>query len=237
MTPTCKPYIPADRIVPEWTAVSVCTGVLLAVVFGAANAYLGLRVGMTVSASIPAAVISMGVIRIIMKRDSILENNLVQTIGSAGESLATGAVFTLPALFLWAREGIMDMPSLLTITLIALCGGLLGVFFMVPLRNALIVREHETLPYPEGTACAEVLLVGESGAAGEKSGGAARFVFIGMAAAAACKFLVDGLKIVPGVITARRFTGSRVQITCASSSVSGTPAGDSFSAIIPRPAP
>ena len=100
-----KPYIPADRVVPEFTATSLLIGILLAIVFGAANAYLGLRVGMTISASIPAAVISMGIIRVIMRRDSILENNLVQTIGSAGESVAAGAIFTLPALFLWAEEG------------------------------------------------------------------------------------------------------------------------------------
>ena len=94
-----KPYIPADKITPEFTVTSIVIGVLLAIIFGAANAYLGLRVGMTVSASIPAAVISMGVIRLIMKKDSILESNIVQTIGSAGESLAAGAIFTLPALF------------------------------------------------------------------------------------------------------------------------------------------
>lgn len=105
-----KPYIPADKITPEFTVTSVIMGMLLAVVFGAANAYLGLRVGMTVSASIPAAVISMGVIRVIMKKDSILESNMVQTIGSAGESLAAGAIFTLPVLFLWAKDGIMDSP-------------------------------------------------------------------------------------------------------------------------------
>ena len=152
-----KPYIAPEKVTPELTVTSIIMGVLLAVVFGAANAYLGLRVGMTVSASIPAAVISMGVIRVIMKKNSILESNLVQTIGSAGESLAAGAIFTLPALFLWAAEGKMDKPSILEITVIALIGGLLGVLFMVPLRNALIVREHGVLPYPEGTACAEVL--------------------------------------------------------------------------------
>ena len=96
-----KPFIPADKIVPEFTATSVILGVLLAVVFGAANAYLGLRVGLTVSASVPAAVISMGVIRVILRKDSVLENNIVQTIGSSGESLAAGAIFTLPALFMW----------------------------------------------------------------------------------------------------------------------------------------
>lgn len=140
-----KPYIPADKVTPELTAVSVIIGVLLAVVFGAANAYLGLRVGFTVSASIPAAVISMGVIRVLMRRNSILESNIVQTIGSAGESLAAGAIFTLPALFLWAAEGQGEKPGLLEISVIALCGGVLGVLFMVPLRNALIVREHATL--------------------------------------------------------------------------------------------
>ena len=152
-----KPYVPAEKITPEMTVTSVIMGMILAVVFGAANAYLGLRVGMTVSASIPAAVISMGVIRVIMKKNSILESNLVQTIGSAGESLAAGAIFTMPALFLWAEEGLTEKPGLVEITLIALCGGVLGVLFMVPLRNALIVKEH----------------------------------------AAAFKFIVDGLKVIP----------------------------------------
>ena len=122
-----KPYIPADRITPEITVTSIIMGIILAVVFGAANAYLGLRVGMTVSASIPAAVIAMGVIRVIMRKNSILESNIVQTIGSAGESLAAGAIFTLPALFLWAAEGKMDKPGMIEITIIALLGGLLGV--------------------------------------------------------------------------------------------------------------
>ena len=101
-----QPYVPADKVVPEFTVFSVVLGALLAIVFGGANAYLGLRVGMTVSASIPAAVLSMGAIRFIFKRDSILENNMVQTIGSAGESVAAGAIFTMPALFLWAAEGL-----------------------------------------------------------------------------------------------------------------------------------
>ena len=191
-----KPYIPADKVTPEFTVTSIIIGVLLAVIFGAANAYLGLRVGMTVSSSIPAAVISMGVIRVIMKKDSILESNMVQTIGSAGESLAAGAIFTLPALFLWANEGKAEVPSLLTISMIALVGGILGVLFMVPLRNALIVKEHGVLPYPEGTACAEVLLAGEEG------GTSAKTVFLGMGLAALFKFVVDGLKVVPGVVVA-----------------------------------
>jgi len=190
-----KPYIPASKVTPELTVTSIVMGVLLAVVFGAANAYLGLRVGMTVSASIPAAVIAMGVIRVIMRKNSILESNIVQTIGSAGESLAAGAIFTLPALYLWANEGKMEMPGLVEITLIALLGGLLGVFFMIPLRNALIVREHGTLPYPEGKACAEVLLAGEEG------GSNASTVFAGMGFAAFFKFIIDGLKVVPGEVS------------------------------------
>lgn len=192
-----KPYIPAEKVTPEITVTSVIMGILLAVIFGAANAYLGLRVGMTVSASIPAAVIAMGVIRVIMKKNSILESNVVQTIGSAGESLAAGAIFTLPALFLWAKEGVTDKPGILEITLIALIGGLLGVFFMVPLRNALIVKEHGTLPYPEGTACAEILLAGENG------GASASTVFAGMGFAAFFKFIIDGIKAVPGEIAFR----------------------------------
>lgn len=190
-----KPYIPAEKVTPEFTVTSILMGIILAVVFGAANAYLGLRVGMTVSASIPAAVIAMGVIRVIMRKNSILESNVVQTIGSAGESLAAGAIFTLPALFLWAAEGRMDKPSIIEITLIALLGGLLGVLFMVPLRNALIVREHGVLPYPEGTACAEVLLAGEEGGANAST------VFAGLGIAAAFKFVIDGLKVVPSEVS------------------------------------
>lgn len=192
-----KPYVPAKQAPPELTLTSVVIGILLAVVFGAANAYLGLRVGMTVSASIPAAVVSMGVLRILLRRKSILESNMVQTIGSAGESLAAGAIFTMPVLFLWAKEGVSNRPGMLSISLTALLGGLLGVLFMVPLRNALIVKEHGILPYPEGTACAEVLL------AGEKGGTSARAVFAGMGIAALIKFVVDGLKVVPSTITMR----------------------------------
>ncbi len=192
-----KPYIPADKITPEFTVTSIVMGIVLAVVFGAANAYLGLRVGMTVSASIPAAVIAMGVIRVIMRKNSILESNIVQTVGSAGESVAAGAIFTLPALFLWAAEGRMDKPSIVEITIIALFGGLLGVFFMIPLRNALIVKEHGVLPYPEGTACAEVLLAGEEGGANAST------VFAGMGFAAAFKFIIDGLKVVPSEVSLR----------------------------------
>ena len=189
-----KPFIPADQVVPEFTATSIILGLVLAVIFGGANAYLGLRVGMTVSASIPSAVISMGVIRIILKKDSILENNMVQTIGSAGESLAAGAIFTLPAIFMWAQEGICDEPGFLMIAAVAVCGGFLGVFFMIPLRTALIVEEHGVLPYPEGTACAEVLLAGEEG--GDKS----KVIFAGLGIAAVYKFIADGLSLFPSEV-------------------------------------
>lgn len=189
-----QPYVPADKVVPEFTVFSVVLGALLAIVFGGANAYLGLRVGMTVSASIPAAVLSMGAIRFIFKRDSILENNMVQTIGSAGESVAAGAIFTMPALFMWAAEGLCNMPSVVEIGLIALCGGVLGVLMMIPLRSALIVQEHGKLGYPEGKACAEVLMAGEEG------GSRASTVFWGLGIAAVYKFVTDGLKLFPSEV-------------------------------------
>lgn len=190
-----KPFIPSDRILPELTPISLCLGLGLAVLFGAANAYLGVQIGLTISASVPAAVISMGIIRVVMKRDSILENNMVQTIGSAGESIAGGAIFTFPALFMWAREsGTIARPSFWVIAIITLCAGILGIIFMIPLRSALIVEEHGVLPFPEGTACAQVLLAGEEG--GEKS----KIVFSGLGISAVYEFLTDGLSLFPGEI-------------------------------------
>lgn len=189
-----KPFISADKQMAEMTPFSVILGIILAIVFGAANAYLGLRVGMTVSASIPAAVVSMGLVRFIFHRDSILENNMVQTIGSAGESVAAGAIFTLPAIFMWASEGKTDNPSIALIALVCMVGGILGILFMIPLRNALIVQEHGTLPYPEGTACAEVLEAGEEG------GASAGAVFKGLGIAAVFKFIADGIKLFPSEI-------------------------------------
>ena len=176
----------------ELTLTALVLGVLLAIVFGAANAYLGLRVGLTVSASVPAAVISMGVLRFVLRRDSILENNMVQTIGSAGESLAAGAIFTLPALYLWAGERPAEfaVPKLLSVTLIALAGGILGVLLMVPLRRPLIVAD-KTLTYPEGLACADVLRAGEAGAKHAKN------VFAGLGVAAAVKFVTGWLQWIP----------------------------------------
>ena len=176
----------------ELTPTAIILGVLLAVVFGAANAYLGLRVGLTVSASVPAAVVSMAVLRFVLRRDSILENNMVQTIGSAGESLAAGAIFTLPAIYLWAEERPLEFaaPEMLSVTLIALAGGLLGVLMMVPLRRPLIV-DDKTLTYPEGVACADVLKAGEAGAKNAKN------VFVGLGAGAAVKAVTGGLKWIP----------------------------------------
>ena len=164
----------------EFTAKAVVTGVVLGIVFGAANAYLGLRVGMTVSASIPAAVMTVAVFRLLGRKGTILEANLSQTVGSASTALATGTIFTIPALFLW------DMaPPFLQIAVLGLLGGLLGIAAMVPLRRLLIVKAHDELPYPEGTACAEVLRATAEGA----PGGA--WIFRGMAVGAAVKVLVS----------------------------------------------
>ena len=144
----------------ELTPTAIILGALLAVVFGAANAYLGLRVGLTISASVPAAVISMGILRIIMRRDSILENNMVQTIGSAGESLAAGAIFTLPALYLWAQErpAEFSVPGILPITLIALAGGLLGVALMPALLRAAKIAADQRHIRPISFALAEKMM-------------------------------------------------------------------------------
>jgi len=187
----------------ELTVASVLIGCLLSVVFGAANAYLGLRVGLTVSASIPAAVVSMAILRVVLRRDSIRENAMVQTIGSAGESLSAGAVFTMPALYMWAEEGLVAPPGFLPLTLIALAGGTLGALFMVPLRKALVEDEDRTLPFPEGRACAEVLRAGESGARG------ARLVFAGLGAAVGVKLLTDLFKWLPAAVNVpfRRLRG------------------------------
>jgi putative OPT family oligopeptide transporter len=159
-----KPYVAAHETTSEGTVRAVVLGVILSIVFTAANAYLGLYVGMTVSASIPAAVISMAVLRKLLRSGSILENNLVQTIASAGVSLASGIIFTIPAFFIWnITRGDIAIPSILTISFISIIGGALGILMMVPLRRLLIRDEHATLPYPEGTACAEVLIAGERG--------------------------------------------------------------------------
>ncbi len=168
---TFKPYISAKELIPEFTLKAVVLGAVFGIIFGAATVYLGLKVGLTVSASIPIAVLAISIFKKLGK-STILESNIVQTIGSAGESVAAGVVFTVPALlFLAGGEAYFQY---FQIFVLALVGGILGVLFMVPLRRALIVKEHGNLPYPEGTACADVLI------AGEKGGQLARYVFMGL---------------------------------------------------------
>lgn len=174
-----QPYVPAEATLPEFTLRAVIIGILVGVVFGAANAYLGLKVGLTVSASIPAAVMGVAFFRV-LKGGSILEGNMVQTVGSAGESLAAGVIFTLPALFIFGMS-----PSQLLIFTLASLGGLLGVLFMIPLRRYLIRDEHGKLPYPEGTACAEVLAAGDTG------GAKARLLFSGLGVGAIYQYFVN----------------------------------------------
>ncbi len=164
------PVVPDDHVMTELSVRSLVVGALVGIVFGAANAYLGLKVGLTVSASIPAAVIGVAAFKA-MRSGTLLETNIVQTVGSAGESLAAGVIFTLPVLFLWGQA-----PGFWPIFPLALLGGLLGVFFMIPLRRFLIVQEHGTLSYPEGTACAEVQVAAQAG------GSQAQLLFGGMAA-------------------------------------------------------
>ncbi len=178
-----RPYVGAREQILEFTPRAVLIGAVLGIVFGAANAYLGLRVGLTVSASIPAAVMAVAIFRV--WGGTILESNMVQTVGSAGESLAAGVIFTLPALFLWAREDPAILVSVTQITVIALFGGMLGVLFMIPLRSYLISREHGKLPYPEGTACAEVQVAGDAG------GGKARLLFAGLGVGAVYQALAN----------------------------------------------
>ena len=156
-----QPYVPASENMAEFTAKAIILGVLFGLLFGASTVYLGLRAGLTVSASIPIAVLAISVLKK-LGGSTILENNIVQTIGSAGESVAGGVVFTIPALIFLVPEGPKYF-NYTQITMLAFAGGILGVLMMVPLRRALIVKEHGLLPYPEGTACAKVLVAGERG--------------------------------------------------------------------------
>lgn len=178
------PYIAEDIKLKEFTLTALIIGVIQAVVFGMAMTYLGLKVGMTVSASIPAAVISMGILKGIFKRGTILENNVIQTIASAGASLASGLIFTLPALFIWKLD--IHMSQLILVSII---GSIIGVLFMIPLRRYLIVQEHGVLLYPEGTACAEVLVAGDVG------GSPAKLVFTGIFVAGLYRFLMSAVKL------------------------------------------
>jgi len=158
-----QPYIPASQSPAEFTVRAVILGALFGLLFGASTVYLGLRAGLTVSASIPIAVLAISVLKR-LGGSTILENNIVQTIGSAGESLASGVVFTVPALIFLAPYG-PNYFNYVQITMLTFAGGILGVLMMVPLRRALIVKEHGILPYPEGAACADVLIAGERGGA------------------------------------------------------------------------
>src|SRR5436190_5877393 len=182
-----KPFVPADTLMKEFTLKAVLTGCLMGMLFGAATVYLALKAGLTVSASIPIAVVAITLGRRFLKT-TILENNIIQTTGSASESIAAGVAFTLPGfLFLsMTADGKSvgaEYFNYLTILILAILGGLLGTLMMIPLRRALIVKEHDTLPYPEGTACASVLK------AGEKGGEVAKTAFFGVGVALTYAFL------------------------------------------------
>lgn len=184
-----KPYVDTDKPVPEFTFQAVILGFILSVVFNAANAYLGLKIGMTVSASIPSAIISMTVLRIILpkffnRNATILENNIVHAFASIGESLAAAIIFTVPAIIFMGGQITNGMVFLLGLT-----GGVLGLLMMIPLRHSLMVKEHKTLPFPEGSACAKVLI------AGDKGGASAKPVFAGMLTGGVFKFAMSALTL------------------------------------------
>ena len=203
------PYIPAEKSIPEVTIKALLLGAVLSIVMGAANTYLGLKVGMTVSASIPAAVISMAIMRGVFRRGTILENNIVQTMASTGESLAAGAIFTIPALLLIGQWQEFEFwPT----TLIVLLGGLLGIVFMVPMRRALIV-DRPDLIYPEGVACSEVLIVGEEGGTGVRS------IAAGLGMGAVFKFLVSGCHLVQSKVEGAAAWGGSIFYAGAEMSV------------------
>ncbi len=189
---TFKPYVPATQSPAEFTIKAIVLGVLFGLIFGASTVYLGLRAGLTVSASIPIAVLAISVLKK-LGGSTILENNIVQTIGSAGESLAAGVVFTIPALIFLVPYG-PGYFNYWQITVLAIAGGILGVLMMVPLRRALIEKEHGVLPYPEGTACADVLV------AGERGGALARTVFSGLGVGAAWKSVSWIFQIFPTAV-------------------------------------
>ena len=178
-----QPYIAPSQSLAELTPRALVLGVLLGLIFGASNVYLALKIGLTVSASIPIAVLAITIFRT-LGRSTILENNIVQTTGSAADSVSAGVVFTIPAILLMGYD--LDVGR---VAVLAIAGGLMGVLMMIPLRRALIVKEHGNLPYPEGTACAEVLI------AGEKGGVHAKTVFQAFGLAFAYKFAMTALKL------------------------------------------
>jgi putative OPT family oligopeptide transporter len=191
------PFVPPEKSVAEFTLAAVILGVVLGAIMTAANTYAGLYAGMTVTASIPAAVISMGILRGVLGRGTILENNIVQTIASAGESLAAGIIFTIPALVI---VGIWQDFKFWPVTIIAIAGGLLGVLFMIPLRRTLIVEEKELI-YPEGLACAEVLEVGET------KGSGVVYIFSALGLGVVFKHFVAGFGIIRGTVEGAWATG------------------------------
>ncbi|MEJ2078149.1 MAG: oligopeptide transporter, OPT family [Acidobacteriota bacterium] len=182
-TKAFEPYVHHSRSLPDLTVRAAVAGVIMGAVFGSANAYLGLKVGLTISTSIPLAVISVALFKSvgrILRPTNILECNVSQTGGSAASSIASGLIFTIPALFMWGMS-----PSLLQVGTLAILGGVLGILFMIPLRPYLIVKEHDTLPYPEGTAAAQVLIAADAG------GSRARSVFVGMGVGALYKTVLE----------------------------------------------
>src|SRR6187399_1848864 len=179
--PAFKPFVSPETNMAEFTIKSVLTGAAFGIVFGAATVYLALKAGLTVSASIPIAVLAIALGKLFLKT-TILENNIIQTTGSAGESIAAGVVFTLPGFLFLSNPESANFFNYFTIMTLAIVGGLLGTLLMVPLRKALIVNEHDNLPYPEGTACASVLK------AGEKGGDFARTAFWGLGVAVVYAF-------------------------------------------------
>src|SRR5258706_15477377 len=187
-----QPYVPPTQSPAEFTPKAIVIGVIFGLIFGASTVYLGLRAGLTVAASIPIAVLSISVLKK-LGGSTILENNIVQTIGSAGESIAGGVVFTVPALIFLTPDGPRYF-NYVQITMLTFAGGILGVLMMVPLRRALIVKEHGVLPYPEGTACAEVLVAGERGRK------LALLVFNGLGAGAPSKQVSLGFHLFPQVV-------------------------------------
>lgn len=195
--PEFKPYVSAKDLIPEFTPRAIILGAMFGIIFGAATCYLGLKVGLTVSASIPIAVLAISIFKK-LGNATILESNIVQTIGSAGESVGAGVVFTIPALLF--LSGGVDYFQYFQIFILALCGGILGILFMVPLRRSLIVKEHGNLKYPEGTACADVLV------AGEKGGSIAKKVYYGIGIAFLYKLLMSILSLwrdIPSYTTAK----------------------------------
>ncbi len=177
------PFIPTSQAMPEITAISLILGMIFAMIFAAANTYLGLKVGLTISAGIPGAILATGILKGLFKRNNILEANMVSSIAAMGESLAGGIIFILPAIILWGME-----LKLSTIIIVTLLGGLLGVLFVTPLRSFLIVEEHGNLVYPESMAAAEVLVTGSEGGAGFKT------VLTGLVGGAIYKLFSGGFK-------------------------------------------